>query len=284
MGLWSKIKKAVKHVVKTTVDAVVSEVEAVVKDAADIVVHGAKALWYGGTGQTARAGKEIRLMVDSARRLASDILFGIVSTVVAVAIGVISAVQVLFGVQSKPRHLDNKTELQLLQDIYQDELEYDEIRIVEGKLGILKGKNSRPYTVGHTIFCTGPTIDKETLVHESVHIWQFEHGGPRYILEAIKAQKWGGVGKVSSCTVYGGNGSTGYDFDNALQSGKRWPEFNPEQQAQFIEFGECCDHNLFISLAGNLFVPPTPQRPDHDYMPNFVAAVNAIRSGNGAAW
>jgi hypothetical protein len=302
MGLWNKIKKAAKATVSAIVDAVERTVVPIVEDAVGVVTHGAKALWEAATGHPDRAKRELRRMFDSARRLASDVTLGVLGAAVMVAVVLVSGVQRVFGAQNEPRRLTDQ-EIALLRDIFRDALDYDEIRVVENRLGILDGgrwgKAARraPYTIGYTIYVPGATLNADTLVHEAVHVWQFEHGGPRYILSAVRAQKWGQVGTVPTCPSHAP--TRGYDFDNALTDGRRWPEFNPEQQAAFIEYGHCYDpaHSLFLTLTGSLFVPPPalplpppPQPPPPpppgaiDYMPNFIAAVTAVRAGNGAAW
>lgn len=295
MSLWKKIKKKVKKVAKATVSGIVDAVEGtvlpIVEDAADILTHGAKALWEGATGHPERAKRELQKMLDSARRLASAVTWGVLGGALMIGVVVISGIQRLFGAQNEPRHLDSKTEIPVLRDIFEDALEYDEIRVVEKNLGILDGgkwpkaiARRAPYTIGPTIYVPGASLDTDTLVHEAVHVWQFEHGGPRYIPEAVRAQNWGKEGTVPTCPTHSVTITKGYDFDNALRDGKRWPEFNPEQQAAFIEYGHCYDHNLFLTLAGNLYVPPPPATDGTDYMPDFIDAVNAVRAGNGAAW
>jgi hypothetical protein len=57
------------------------------------------------------------------------------------------------------------------------------------------------------------------IIHELVHVWQYQHGGWGYVPNALKAQFIG----------------DGYDFAKALRDGKPWAKMNPEQQGQMIQ-------------------------------------------------
>lgn len=83
--------------------------------------------------------------------------------------------------------------------------------------------NDRPFTSGNTIYLKdhGPSHPEHmsTLVHEVTHVWQHQHGGSDYKLEALWAQSFG----------------EGYVWQNGVAEGKSWVELNPEQQAQLIQ-------------------------------------------------
>jgi hypothetical protein len=79
------------------------------------------------------------------------------------------------------------------------------------------------YVSFHTINFHQAIAD-EVLIHELVHIWQYEKYGSVYISEAIWAQHWGG----------------GYDYGGLeplkkYSEGKGLASFNFEQQADIIE-------------------------------------------------
>jgi hypothetical protein len=60
------------------------------------------------------------------------------------------------------------------------------------------------------------------LIHELTHCWQYQHDGPRYLVEALYAQLRYG----SSAYDYGGEAG----LVQAALAGKRFDEFNREQQ------------------------------------------------------
>jgi len=68
-------------------------------------------------------------------------------------------------------------------------------------------------------------LEKETLIHELTHIWQYEHGGAKYIPEAL--------------AVNGKN--SGYDYKGVSNlrklraAGKGMSSFDPEKQAKIVE-------------------------------------------------
>lgn len=83
---------------------------------------------------------------------------------------------------------------------------------------------SRAYTLGNTINLPGkahayPHQYASVIIHELVHVWQYQHGGWGYVPSAVKAQFFG----------------DGYDFAKALREGKPWAKMNPEQQGQMIQ-------------------------------------------------
>ena len=107
---------------------------------------------------------------------------GLVAASLATIVG---AVQTAIGVQ-KSRPL-SPAEKEVLRAIYWEALNYDAIRIVY-EPGILAGLNGREYTVGFTIYGFPAGISAETLVHESVHVWQFQYEGTKYIGQSLLLQ------------------------------------------------------------------------------------------------
>ncbi|NJD28159.1 MAG: hypothetical protein FIA92_07660 [Chloroflexi bacterium] len=292
--LWRKVKRATRRAVRNVAGAVAKVVATVVEDVADVVVHTAKAGWFFAIGQRGRANDHLRKARNAAGKLGVDLGWG---TLGAVAIAGISAVewwQRLLGLQEEPRPLDPIDEIPILRTIFVDALEFEDIRIVEGRLGLLDGgrwpksiARRAPYTIGNTIYVPGRATTRSDLVHEAVHVWQYQSGGPAYIAQAVRSQNGGDVG-AETCTRTKAGFTTdatptrGYDFDNALRDGRSWEAFNPEQQAAFIEYADCRDPNLFVALGPSLRIP---DRPDgEEYLPQFVEAVTSLRAGEGAAW
>ncbi len=151
--------------------------------------------------------------------LASAIGASIAGTVILILGTLVSRIQRLLFLQNQPRSL-NQTEEELLRGVFDDSLALDNIRIIEGRSGLF-GVNSRPFTLGNTIYMKAYTAP-EILVHECVHVWQYQHFGPRYAAEALGAQLL--------------LGDSAYNWKAELARGKsEWSEFNKEAQAQMIQ-------------------------------------------------
>lgn len=84
-------------------------------------------------------------------------------------------------------------------------------------------EHAEAYVTGYTIN-TGKKIKKEILIHELVHVIQYQRYGLRYISRALYGQHWG------EGYNYGGN----QGVKKWLDSDKDAFFFNPEQQAEFI--------------------------------------------------
>lgn len=87
----------------------------------------------------------------------------------------------------------------------------------------VKKKQAIAFVSFYTVNCYGDIPDC-MLIHELVHVWQYERHGSAYISEALWAQHWGG----------------GYDYGGIeplkmYSEGKRLGAFNFEQQADIIE-------------------------------------------------
>jgi hypothetical protein len=91
---------------------------------------------------------------------------------------------------------------------------------VPGFAGIF-GASKRPFTLGGVIYLERDD-DPATLVHECVHVWQYQHLGSRYAAEALSAQA-----RVKP---------SAYRWTDELGRGRaHWRDFNREAQAQLIE-------------------------------------------------
>ena len=73
------------------------------------------------------------------------------------------------------------------------------VRIVEGRSGVF-GANQRPFTLGNTIYMkrTEPARFADMLVHEVVHVWQYQHLGPRYTADLGAQARYGEEGRAPS--------------------------------------------------------------------------------------
>ncbi|HZV68209.1 MAG TPA: hypothetical protein VFG10_01650 [Saprospiraceae bacterium] len=116
----------------------------------------------------------------------------------------------------------NATEKEILFSVFGDSIKYNLIGLDPRSIPVIKRKTVA-YVSFHTInFDTD--IQDSTLVHEMVHVWQYQKYGAAYISEAFWAQRWGG----------------GYNYGGleALQKHAQGPglsAFNFEQQADIIE-------------------------------------------------
>ncbi len=145
-------------------------------------------------------------------------------------------------------HSGNRRELKqseknILKLVFDDALEISKIRIHPGFSCIdaipqlsreakrmlkrlLKMSSSDPhkqaFVIGYVIYVRGIDFDQDphALVHEAVHVWQFERVGADYMTEAVWAQ----------LTV-----PDAYNWKRELRRGKTsWTEFNREAQAEMI--------------------------------------------------
>ncbi|WP_224240723.1 hypothetical protein [Hyalangium gracile] len=138
-------------------------------------------------------------------------------------------IQVVSGAVSATAKQPNKrslseSELLAARKVFASGLNYTPVRIE--KMGsfteLING--SRAYTAANSVMLPGkayayPSQYVSIIVHELVHVWQYQHGGWGYIPNALWAQTLG----------------DGYDFAKALRQGKPWTKMNPEQQAQMIQ-------------------------------------------------
>lgn len=118
-------------------------------------------------------------------------------------------------------------EREALEAIYGDSIDYDEVVVREGDIGLFN-RDDRPLVLGNTILVPEGRLDDETgristedLVHEAAHLWQFQHGGIDYIKDSLQAQ--------------GTQGSGAYEFEEDVLAGTPFDELGTEQQAHLLE-------------------------------------------------
>jgi hypothetical protein len=171
----------------------------------------------------------------------------------------------------------SENELQAARKVFASSLNYLLVRIE--KMGTLTEliNGNRAYTLGNSITLpskayVAPEQYLHIVIHELVHVWQYQHGGWGYVPNAAWAQTLG----------------DGYDFAKALRDGKPWTKMNPEQQAQMIQeafrgvyfdspgarFGVLNDKGSVVR-AGSL-----PPPGFADYTPALEAALAVIRKGS----
>jgi hypothetical protein len=133
----------------------------------------------------------------------------------------------------------SESEIEAARKVFSSSIKYESVRIEKmgGFTELING--SRAYTLGNTINLPGkahayPHQYVSIIIHELIHVWQYQHGGWGYIPNALLAQVFG----------------EGYDFGKALRQGKPWAKMNPEQQAQMIQD---TFRNGFYETAGSRF-------------------------------
>jgi hypothetical protein len=113
----------------------------------------------------------------------------------------------------------SEAEICLARQVFGESIRYDLV-ILDQKayLGRLKRKDII-YVSGFTINSWGP-FNKALLIHELVHVWQYQRLGSVYIPRALRAQR----------------SAMGYNYGglSALQAAKHLDEFNLEQQADIV--------------------------------------------------
>ena len=106
-------------------------------------------------------------------------------------------------------------------------MQYGSIRVAEGRLLsiVFRLNKGRAFATFHVVnlpsFGSHSSSNLDIVIHELVHVLQFEHVGSVYIWEALRAQWTAGYG-------YGGWQQLAADRRNA----KRFRDFNREQQGQ----------------------------------------------------
>ena len=91
----------------------------------------------------------------------------------------IDFVQTVLGIEVKRRLTPE--EIEILEPIFGKSLHYRLIRVIE-QPGILRSIDGRPraFTIGFNIYFP-PGNTMAVLVHECVHVWQFQFSGTQYI-------------------------------------------------------------------------------------------------------
>lgn len=151
----------------------------------------------------------------------TDIGSGFAGAIILVLGKLISLVQtVSYFLQPNERKLTDQEKADLKR-VFHDSLALYNIRLVEGYAGAYS-LNPRPFTLGNTIYLKerDVTAEPDLLVHECVHVWQYQHAGARYTADALGAQWFGNA----------------YDWPKEIAEGRTdWVDFNKESQGQFLE-------------------------------------------------
>ncbi len=174
----------------------------------------------------------------------------------ALAAPVVKAARFVSG--GRRRALSER-ERAVAQAVFGGALDLERVRLHE-RLSGLANLSRRAFVIEDTVHLpagVSPPPDA-LLIHELVHVWQWQHGGHAYMGDSVAAQLWG----------------EGYDLPRALRRGDGWAQLNAEQQATLIEwaFAQRC-------FEGARFVVDGVDRQGA-----FDAARAALRAGQGAAF
>ncbi len=184
-----------------------------------------------------------------------------------------SAIQRLFGLEPEGRRL-TAPEKEELDKVFAGTVDLSQVLIKEGKIGAM-GMSGRAFTLCNTIYipgtdgagygASGTEGYLQLLVHETVHVWQYQNGGTDYITGSLKEQFkgwWSGKGMGDA-----------YRFERGIREGKPWEHLNPEQQARLIEdsYASGMFKNENARLAGN-----------HEHSDYARSAMGELRAKRGA--
>lgn len=133
----------------------------------------------------------------------------------------VALVQVIFTLGSERALTDE--EKRQLRRAFKDSLNYYVMRVSEGHAGIFQ-PGANKFTLGNTIYFKGLPVDLPGLVHESVHVWQYQNGGARYITDNIWAM------------ITADNFNADDVYVTEINGGKNdWEQFHDEAQSELIE-------------------------------------------------
>ena len=163
------------------------------------------------TGDFVGAG---RAMWKGLLHMASPVVMGTLQGV--------SAVQTALGLEKPGRKLTAQETIELRR-VFGPAVDLGKVRVKEGGSGLLTAFSPRPFCMGNTIYIPRPDKSPRqrlsTLVHEMVHVWQFQNGGTTYV----------------SSSIHGQTAGAGYDFASGVREGLPFDAMGAEQQAQMIQ-------------------------------------------------
>jgi len=177
--------------------------------------------------------------------------------------------------ESRPLSPEERT---MLEDIYGDSIDYDKVRIKEGDEGLINMVNKNgAFVLGDTILISSnysPEQRRDILVHEMMHVWQYQNGGADYLAKAVMSYVNGEADPISGK-------DRGYYYQNDVVSNKPFGELTPDQQAQLIQ----------DAFSKGVIPPTTPPQKFEIQLPNTTSPVDCtdyvmdawemVRNGQG---
>jgi hypothetical protein len=148
--------------------------------------------------------------------------------------------------QSLTDYLEGKDEeRRRIEAIFGDSIDLDQVVVVEGSdVGLFDSSlnEGRPFVLGNRVYLKDRPED---LIHELVHVWQYQNGGSGYAPEAQIAQELG----------------AGYEYEPAVAAGARFEDLNPEQQGELI--AEAAESGFFDAPDQRLLLKQNPATDDY---------------------
>jgi hypothetical protein len=252
-----KVKKAVKAVVNA-VEEVVSDVVEGIGNAIEDGLGwlGDRVPWVGGAfkwlGAVVSSVTDfVAAVVKGVVAIVAGVVGGLVTMLVGVFVGIftgdwsvlgdgfrqlvsgivgggllilgklVAVVQSVFHLQAFERTLTD-IETEMVRRVFAESIALYNVRLIEGWAG-LYSLNSRPFTLGNTIYLKSvdTSSEPEILIHECVHVWQYQNNGASYIGGALGAQAFI---------------PDEYNWERDIARGNlNWVDFNKEAQGKFLE-------------------------------------------------
>jgi hypothetical protein len=197
------------------VGSVLRFVSVVVKGAADLVSEIIGGTLQMGRGIATFSGADF---YEGSKRIIEVVVSVVILVVWYLVVRVIIGIVLgwLFGLLQDgwfARPLTDEEE-ERLRRVYHDSLRYSDIRIHDSYLG---GAN---VTLGNEIWTDSD--DLAVLVHEAMHVWQYQNGGSSYLLRNLGDQN------------ENSSGDDGYEWESIYASGTSWLDMGYESQAEFF--------------------------------------------------
>jgi hypothetical protein len=185
-----------------------------------------------------------------------DIAASIAGGVLGVLAEYLSVIHSVLFMEWNRRQL-TEGENEIVKRVFRGSIARFNIRIVEGFAGFYS-VHGRPLTIGNTIYMknVSTVTSPEVLVHECLHVWQYQNRGTRYLADALVAQ----AGDVS------------YNWELALSRGSaNWDAFNNEAQGEFFENVYTSGSASASGPTGNgAFFSEEPLAPEVSFIFNAV--------------
>ncbi|MCL2626609.1 MAG: hypothetical protein FWD46_07335 [Cystobacterineae bacterium] len=263
-GIGKTFGKVVGWIVRVAITGLTRGVELLLlkplKVAWDILSHPVKVTIDSIKAIIAFCKNPLKALKDAAAWIVSKAMFEFMKGV--------SSIQTLLGLETAGRSLKPE-EIEKLRSIYGDSIDYSQVVIKEGNLGVIGMAAKVPFVVGNTIYVPADyELDEGTLVHEMMHVWQYQNGGIDYMAKAVYAQTWG------ASDPFGRH--TGYYYEKDVAEGKPFEKLSPEQQAALIE----------RAVVDGVLPPEDPPKKFKingvDYTAYVLDAWEMVKAGKGA--
>ncbi len=237
-------------------------------------------------GQVVPVAGAVAPVVQAAAPVVQKVADKTTDKVISGGVDALSAIQESQGLEQPGRKLTDD-ERKMLEKVFGNSLNYEQMRVKEGDAGILSAGDAgkRAITLKDNIYmkqnfkdldAAGQKAFLQTLVHEATHSWQFQNGGEAYMRKALEAQM---TARLESGRAGGWNDSAAYDFGKAIREGKPWQQLNPEQQAKLIE--HAFEQGYFDKPGTQIHIDDG-KGGQQDITAFVDKAVKALRNGDGA--